>query len=134
LRLRLKELKVQFAKNAFVYKKKEVKTKLDCYTCQIMQCNFVTKESQTMLRHLRTIHLKDKNFTSSCLYTTDCSHEANFKTFSGLKYHLREFHPLFFPDSGNVTEVDSNGTYSEQGSTGCVSTEITLTRQTNVVI
>ena len=94
--------------------------KLDCYTCQIMQCNFVTKDSQTMLHHLSTIHLKDKNFTSPCLYTTECFHTANFKPFSGLKQHLRKFHPLFFSVSANVIEGNSNGTPSEQGGMGCV--------------
>lgn len=94
--------------------------KLDRYTCQKMQCNFVTQDSHIMLRHLSTIHLKDENFTSPCLYTTDCSHKANFKTFSGLKQHLSKFHPLFFSVSGNVTEANSNGTPSEQGGMGCV--------------
>lgn len=73
-----------------------------------------------MLRHLSTSHLKDKNFTSPCLYTTDCSHKANFKTFSGLKHHLSKFHLLFFSVSGNVTEANSNGTHIEEGGMECV--------------
>jgi hypothetical protein len=62
------------------YIKKEVQKKLDRYTCQIIQCNFVTQHSHNMLIHLSTIHLKDEKLTSPCLYTTDCSHKANFKT------------------------------------------------------
>jgi hypothetical protein len=94
--------------------------KLVRYTCQTMQCNFVAQDSHNMLRHLSTIHLKDKNFTSPCLYTTDCFHKVNFKTLSCLKHHLSKFHPLFFSLSGNVTEANSNGTPSDQSGMECV--------------
>jgi hypothetical protein len=59
--------------------------------------------------------VQDKNFTSPCLYTTQCFHKENFKTVSGLKQHLRRFHLTFFAVPSNVIERNSNGTHSEQG-------------------
>jgi hypothetical protein len=86
---------------------------LESNNCQIEGCNFVTKCKTKMLSHLSTIYVQDKNFTSPCLYTTQCFHKENFKTVSG--QHLRRFQLTFFAVPSNVIERNSNGTHSEQG-------------------
>ena len=77
-------------------KQKILETLLDSYTCKIEGCNTVTKSSQKMLSHLRVYHKKDGNFTSPCLFSTECFHLSNFKSYVGLYYHLKTFHPSFF--------------------------------------
>jgi hypothetical protein len=80
-------------------KQKILETFLDSYTCTIAGCNTVTNSSRNMLSHLNVYHNEDINFTSPCLFSTECFHLSNFKSYGGLYRHLKSFHPSFFYSS-----------------------------------
>jgi hypothetical protein len=72
-----------------------VETKLDHYSCKIAGCNAITNSSKEMFFHLRKLHKTDEKFESRCLFSKECFHESNFKSFGGLERHIRTFHPIF---------------------------------------
>lgn len=68
---------------------------LDDYGCHIGVCNYTGANASQLLSHFRTMHEKDKEFRSPCLYSKTCAHQEDFHSFRALSSHIRSFHPLF---------------------------------------
>lgn len=83
--------------------------------CQNKFCNFIGVSVQKLLAHYYQCHRNDKEFNSPCLFSKDCFHQQNFKSYHGLKSHLTRYHPTFNNVAGvNPTNlVEQVSTFQE---------------------
>ena len=80
--------------------------------CKIGVCNHVAINVVKLYSHYRVFHSKDKKFASGCLYSKQCFHKTEFKTFWGLNSHLRKYHSTFFEAS--FCDKDTSANYDDE--------------------
>jgi hypothetical protein len=97
---------------------------IDDYNCQTTCCNFVGKNGKDLFSHYRRIHISDSSFSSGCLFSKVCT--AKFKSFSGLRKHMYEFHRTFFTSDEPSADESSS---SRIGNVNSTSVDDTVTQQ-----
>jgi hypothetical protein len=86
------------------------------FSCNIGGCNAIAITGVELFHHFRKVHEKEKEFSSMCLASPQCSHSEPFYSFNGLKTHMTRHHPRFFRTQlpANAGEVHDSNEIDEQ--------------------